>query len=296
MGVQINLGEELIAEALAFYQIDPQYQAPALACLQELNHQPEVKARFAAVYQILYLEDTEAFRELWAVKEVADLFGEGANPFLTNLMILLGVRVHQAKLQAKHFDQSQIAAHQRRVKQCFINDLQARGYAGVRISQMLWASYFINCRLIEVGILQYEHHRPLNAVKIHIPRLPSLDWAQVKQSLSDCQDAIQKYFNLDQPQLICDSWLLSPQLTPLLPDTSRIRQFQTLFTIRSGDDCLSDILSFVYRVRECPDFNLLPETTALQRNIKRVLLQGVTFTLGHGVLRDDKNRATMLYG
>lgn len=38
-----------------------------------------------------------------------------------------------------------------------MNDLVIRKYEGVRISQMLWAIYFIRGRLLEIGILQFEY-------------------------------------------------------------------------------------------------------------------------------------------
>ena len=47
----------------------------------------------------------------------------------------------------------------------------------IRISQMIWAGYFINTKLIEVGRLQYEKNE--NYIKIHIPSGDKLEIKKV---------------------------------------------------------------------------------------------------------------------
>ena len=57
------------------------------------------------------------------------------------------------------------------------------------------------------------------------------------------------------------------------------------FNVEDGENCINDILNFVYEIEKCDDFSLLPEHTKLQKIIKEQLLNGKEFYLGLGVLR-----------
>ena len=92
-------------------------------------------------------------------------------------------------------DDNQIQIHKKRVKACFCNDIEQRGYRGIRISQMLWGSYFVNIRLLEVGILQFENAGN-GIIKIHIPAQTKLFIEEVKNSIFNSKEVIEKYFKL----------------------------------------------------------------------------------------------------
>ena len=88
------------------------------------------------------------------------------------------------------FDIKQVEIHKNRVKECFENDLIYRKHNGVRISQMLWAVYFIKVRIIEIGRLQYEYEYTKNNVsiiKIHIPKGKKLNLMEVKDSIKKAE-------------------------------------------------------------------------------------------------------------
>ena len=70
----------------------------------------------------------------------------------------------------------------KRVKECFEFDLKVRKRDGVRVSQMLWAIYFIRIRIIEIGSLQFECDFD-SVVKIHIPKNTDLNIFSVKESI-----------------------------------------------------------------------------------------------------------------
>ena len=243
-----------------------------------------LKKKFFEIYEILFVSSSDKFRELWKIKDIEDLFGRDVPLFVTNLMVLLGMPIHETKMKEMSFDRMQIHFHKTRVKECFINDLEKRGYKGIRISQMLWASYFINCRIIEVGILQFEYDSFIDKIKIHIPHMPKLDIDKVKQSIINSKEQVRNCFHLDRKKYICNSWLLSKQLTPILDDKSNIKKFQSLFLIKEGEDCLGDILNHVYNLKTCDDYEQLPENSSLQRKIKYELMQGRVFRLGCGEL------------
>ncbi len=272
-----------IERAFAFYHLPRKYKTQTYQCLQQVFGNDSFKQNFFRVYETLYTDQSNAFRKLWECKNVETLFGN-ATPFVTNLMILLGLPFHRTKMKALKFSRKQRALHRKRVKDCFVNDLEIRGYPGVRISQMLWAAYFVRGIIIEVGILQYEFDSSIDKIKIHIPQLPKLDMTQVKESLGASKAYVAKYFHLTGKPYVCHSWLLSKQLSAILDDTSNIKKFQTLFRIKDGEDCINDLFNHVYQLRSCDDFNQLPEQTSLQRKIKAELLQGTVFKLGCGEL------------
>lgn len=272
-----------VDQAFSFYHLPQKYQFQAYGCLQQVFSNDSFKQNFFGVYETLYENQSNEFRKLWEYKDVETLFGS-STPFATNLMILLGMPFHQSKMKALKFSRKQRAIHIKRVKDCFVNDIETRGYQGVRISQMIWVAYFVRGIIIEVGILQYEFDSSIDKIKIHIPQMPKLDMNQVKESLHASKLYIEKYFNLTDKLYVCNSWLLSKQIFALLDDTSNIKKFQTLFRIKDGEDCINDLFNHVYHLRSCNDFSQLPEQTTLQRKIKSELLRGIVFKLGCGEL------------
>lgn len=84
---------------------------------------------------------------------------------------------------------------------------------------------------------------------------------------------------------ICNSWLLSKQIYEIIDENSNISKFYNLFDTTEGEECINDILNFVYGIDKCEDYSLLPTNTSLQSNIKNELLNGKIFYLGLGVLK-----------
>lgn len=275
-----------IDDAFDFYCIDEKYKQQAKDCFDEVFANAKFKSKFLNLFDVLYIKNTDEFRSLWKIKETNSLFLENANPFVTNLMILMGCKIHKENMQKLNFEETQIASHKQRVRECFVNDLEKRKYDGVRVSQMLWATYFINTRIIEVGNLQYEYDASINKIKIHIPTMQKLDIEEVKKSIALSKQKVAEYFNLKKLPYICESWLLSKQIGEKLSDASNIKNFQNLFSIEDGPDCVDDILNFVYGHKSCTDFSKLPENTSLQKIIKESLLNGEEFKEGIGKLKN----------
>lgn len=84
--------------------------------------------------------------------------------------------------------------------------------------------------------------------------------------------------------MICESWLLSPALKEILPHTSKIIQFQSLFDIQSWNQDAKDYLMWVYH---CEDKNPmeLSEDTSLQRSMKQYIIHGGTIGNAKGTLK-----------
>lgn len=151
---------------------------------------------------------------------------------------------------------------------------------------MLWGTYFINCRLIEIGRLQYEYFDG-KTIKMHIPRGSRLDINEVVHSIKMSQQYIKKYFNTVNFNYECESWLLSKQIHALVDENSNIYQFYDLFEVIEGEDCLGDILNFVFEKSKIMDYSELSENTSLQRKVKEYLIKQKEITIGQGKLKRD---------
>ena len=284
----------IIDDALDFYNInDSEYKEKCYKCIDELEKSNEFQDKVSEVYNTLFIDKTNKIRSLWNLKNISDLFGNIKHPFITNVLLLSGYRVHQNNIQRYHLDEEQIKIHKIRVRESLTNDIKIRKYDGIRISQMLWGAYFINLRIIEVGRLQYEFIRvnPLNendykeCIKIHIPSGERLLESQVKESIIKSKKDIIKYFDLENPEYYCSSWLLSPSINKILDKNSNIKKFYNMFEIVDEKDGLDDVLNFVFNVKEVNDYAELSENTSLQIKIKQMLLRNEKITIGVGILK-----------
>ena len=190
-----------------------------------------------------------------------------------------------------NFDTNQVQAHKKRVKECFESDLINRGYPSVRISQMLWAIYFIRIKIIEIGRLQYEYFSTIDntdIVKIHIPKNGKLNIDLVKESILDSKEILESIYKIKNIKYVCNSWLLSNEIYANVSKNSNISKFHDLFDVEDGDDCVSDILNFVWQIKTCDNYATLQENTTLQKIIKNSLLNGEMFHLGMGTLKLER--------
>lgn len=137
------ISKKKIDEAFDFYNIDKSYKEKCYRCAIELNQNESYKKSFKNIYEVLYCNDFSRIKELWKIKYIDELFGNNVNPFVTNLMIIMGYETHKNNMIKYKLDEKQVEIHKLRVKECFENDLIYRKYNSVRISQMLWSLYFI---------------------------------------------------------------------------------------------------------------------------------------------------------
>jgi len=240
------------------------------------------------VYRKLYEDDFNSMMELWKVSDINELFAGHVNPLITNVMIALGYKIHLANMRDCALGMEQIRIHKKRVRACFEDDITDRGYRGTRISQMVWAAYFIRVKIIEVGRLQYQQaitDGNKQVISIHIPGGIKLNIADVKKSLDDSKAEVERVFKLKKCDYICHSWLLSNQIHELVDPCTNIYKFHELFTVQDGKDCIKEIMSFVFKTENCDDYSALPENTDLQKQIKERLVEHKTFYLGRGILK-----------
>ncbi|WP_310604489.1 acyltransferase domain-containing protein, partial [Anaerosporobacter sp.] len=101
-----------------------------------------------------------------------------------------------------------------------------------------WVARQIGMLLFRIGVLEYEltYEKGEKVVSIHIPSDAKLSIATCRESYVESQNFINKYYpEYKECNYICDSWLLSPALKELLPETSNIILFQDAFEIKEWD-------------------------------------------------------------
>jgi len=274
----------VIDNALKYYQIDDiNYKNKCYKCIKDVNKIKDFNIKAEEIYNILYTDKSFKIDTLWERQNMIELFGEQYNPYITNILVLYGYEIHCQNMKLKKYNREQKELYKKRVKETLTNDIFVRKLEGIRISQMIWAVYFINTKLIEVGRLQYEKCE--NHIKIHIPSGEKLQIDKVLDSIKNSKQEIEKYFNIKNPEYRCDSWLLSNQINNIIDSNSNIAKFYNLFEVKDGLDATKDILNFVFNVQKCSNYNDLVEDTSLQKMLKKQLLENKEMKIGWGKLK-----------
>lgn len=286
--------EKELLEALDFYGVkDENYVNDCIFSLNVINTNESLKTRVNDLYEILYVKKDYKLIKKWKEKNKEDLFGRGYPLYITSILILMGYRVHYKNMIDYKMDDNQIDIHKKRVKGALLDDVLNRKLRSVRVSELAWASYFINLRIIEIGRLQYEivFNNPINnknetCIKIHIPRGEKLDTNNVKESLAISRKEINKYFKITNFDYYCESWLLSKDVLSCVRDDSNISKFSKLFDITPGSECKMDVLKYVFGIYDLSyNLKILKEKTSLQKKLKEKLLKNDTISIGIGRLR-----------
>lgn len=176
--------------------------------------------------------------------------------------------------------------------------LQKNGMPGFREAE--WVGRSLRLEVIRIGRLQFEpillsQNVTLGGntftagtpiLDVHIPAGEPITPEATLDSMSRAPEFFRTYFNQEFPLLHCHSWLLSPALKELLPECSRIIQFQNLFSVYKTDN--------EERQAEERIFGLLsdnprdyPENTSLQRTAKQYLLNNHKILMGAGVRKTN---------
>lgn len=139
--------------------------------------------------------------------------------------------------------------------------------------------------LFRIGQLEYEIVPHQKAVSLHIPSDAVFTPAEVEKSLNAARDFFAHYFpDYARADWVCHSWLLSPKLRELLPETSNIVSFQNRFTITHRDPDDRDFTQWLFAVPADTPVETLPENTTLQKKTKQLLRQGGNIGAAGGIL------------
>lgn len=152
-----------------------------------------------------------------------------------------------------------------------------------------WVGRQLSLQLFRLGELEFEKTMDgsQRTIEVHIPSDAVLTEENCRSSLKMAVRFFQKYDEAytDAPYA-CESWLLSPVLKELLPETSRIIRFQNLFTIQSTDADSREFMWWIFRKREAKTEDL-PQNTSLQRNVRQHLLKGGKIGSGQGCVKPE---------
>lgn len=153
-----------------------------------------------------------------------------------------------------------------------------------------WTIRQINGTLVRLGALEFEFSPWDHRVYIHIPGGADLSADSIADSLRQEIRFAEAYEpDFAGKDLHCESWLLSPVLRQFLPAGSRILAFQNLFDITETNPEDNAYLEWAFGLApgqiEHAVLSVLPESTSLQRGLKRYALQGGRVGSGAGILR-----------
>ncbi|MBE5843989.1 MAG: hypothetical protein E7302_07365 [Butyrivibrio sp.] len=161
----------------------------------------------------------------------------------------------------------------------FVNEHYV-SYGNYGFDRYFWTTRQANAKLFRIGELEYElvDEKPGSA-DIHIPSDASLLPDKLNDSVSKAKTFFSEFFPEKKVErFVLDSWLLSPELKKLLPESSHILHFQAAFDITESNPEPNGFLEWVYKIPgsrlDNVDFESLSEDTSLQRNMKAFLLQG----------------------
>lgn len=166
-----------------------------------------------------------------------------------------------------------------------------------------WTIRQLSLTLFRLGSLEFEfvqdpEHSPSDAsgpiIDMHIPSDADLCDEAVDASLERWDAFTGQHF----PQWHdiakhCTSWMLSPALDQLLPESSRILAFQRRFRQIGFDADAPDWREWVFDADPAP-IAQLPERTSLQRSMKRFILQGGKIGVASGILMNEHVDRDML--
>lgn len=281
------------------YDVHPDAEAFLAEAYAKLENQPDALAVFEAqveVYRQDYLFDHKPVLEkLRALEETT-----GVSWMTIEILYMLKLLpILQELYRKENIDEE--------LFECFLGNIRSflgggKDFYGIRTGW--WFMDFYKLKLFTVGRLQYRRRRfrcdtvcgdmvfPENSfyLDVHIPGGSPLKPELCRASYDKAADFYHRRFGDENIVIGCYSWLLSPDLDELLPETSNILAFAHQYTLaESPEDKEFDFLVYAFGVHKKPeDLADLPEKSSLQRDLKAWLLKGNTLRLGKGFFRYEK--------
>ena len=121
---------------------------------------------------------------------------------------------------------------------------------------------------------------------LHIPADADLSDGAVDASLAAARAFFPKHFPaFADAEYVCESWMLSPALGEILPETSRVRRFSERFSVVFWEEDSPAFRDWIFPSAVAAPVEELPEETSLQRAVKQHLLAGGKMGWAEGVLK-----------
>ncbi len=224
-----------------------------------------------------------------AVAKINDLFKENENAgflwLITSLSAALCTqeKYHEMRINDEIFYET-MACLSRFVKE------HKESFGVYGYDRQFWSYRQLSQTLYRIGTLEFEmlaHEgndivldgetvlkKGGNIISVHIPSDARINSVNCHASYKMAIEFLEKYYpNFEFNLFYCHTWLLSPHLKEVLPESSNILQFQSDYTVCNVDEDDKGYHLWVFKERdiEPKDFK---EDTSLQRNIKKHVLNG----------------------
>ena len=169
----------------------------------------------------------------------------------------------------------------------FVN-AHAAAYGTPAFTWDRWFYRQLSLKEFRIGPLEYEmtEEGEERRISLHIPAGADLSPGVLYPSLRRARSFFAAFFPAyADAGMYCSSWMLSPALKELLPRSSRILAFQSLFTLSDWDRESDACLDWIFPRRDMP-LGELAENTSLQKKAKAFLLSGGKIGWAQGKLKD----------
>ena len=167
-----------------------------------------------------------------------------------------------------------------------------------------WTYRQLACNLFRIGELEYEitvfsgENAVIageivlcvgdQAISVHIPSDAQLTPELCEISLTSAVAFFETYFSaVSYVMFYCHSWIISPNLKAVLPETSNIIKFLELFEIYRVNLEATGYKTWVFK-NDKLSIEEFPQDTSLQRNIEDYLKQGGKLGDAAGIIRKAK--------
>lgn len=256
---------------------------------REISLAEEVTQRVLALEKTCHLPTLPLLRreETWeqGLKETRALLGDDPDGFGMLTCMLLCAEECRADFEKMGLSHEVFVD----TMGCFTRfvDEHMASFGRYGFDRAFWTVRQVSNMLFRMGTLEYEllTEKGQKKISIHIPSDADLGLPALRASWVLAKELLARFPDYAQGEWYCGSWLLSPNLKDLLPESSRILSFQRSFRIR-GTWSDEEFKEWVYGRVDIPNEEL-PENTSLQRNMKAFLLGGGAFLSAEGVLTDD---------
>lgn len=222
-----------------------------------------------------------------AVKEIAGGLGDDPDGSkMLTFMLLRAVETH------KEYEKKGISETIFTDTMKFCSRFVEEHYKVHGIYAFTWGWWFprqLSLREFRIGALEFEmiEKEDKKLINIHIPADADMGRESLRKSYEDARVFFSKYYpKYGQSDMLCDSWLLSPVLAKLLPESSNIIRFQKAFELIRVDETNDSAIRWVYGRTDLPTHEL-QEHTSLQKKIKASLLEGGGIGAALGILKED---------
>lgn len=265
--------------------------------INKINLQDEIAIKVLQLEAKLDYDSLEPYINMLYCRDTWDVGEESLKKALGNDpegIKMLTVMLHCGELLHDNYSKAGIdETIYTETMKCFTRFLNEHkeNYGSYKFDRSFWTTRQISMHLFRIGELEYEldNKNGEKIVSIHIPSDADIMVTKLQNSYCAAKEFLKRYYpEYSKVKMMCESWLLSPSLEKLLPNTSKILNFQKSFIITATDPEDKGYLEWVYKVNSSflDDCKLkeLPENTSLQKNMKKYLLKGSKVGAATGIL------------